>query len=169
MRTHLANFDSFHEEVQETFLAYLYTRCDNGNHVHLPNLCAPILGRPTLVSGDVPMSGVTLPSDDGYYLEAWWAANPYLPTDHKFPLKYWAMDLLPACPLYQAIKYSWEMTMRKYASAQYAAFALRDEVLIPPFKQNLHWSVIAPSNDVLATPIDFATAFDVGHQQNHLR
>ena len=78
------------------------------------------------------------------------------------------MDLLPACPVYQAIKYSWEMTARKYASAQYAAFALKDEVLIPPFKSNLHWSVTAPSNDVLATPIDFPIAFDVGHQQNHL-
>ena len=34
MRAHVANFDNFHEEVQETFLAYLYTRYDNGNHVH---------------------------------------------------------------------------------------------------------------------------------------
>jgi hypothetical protein len=114
------------------------------------------------------MTGVTEPSDDGYYLEAWWVANPYLPTDHKFPLKYWAMDLLPACPLYQAITFSWEMTMRKYATAQYAAFALRDEVLVPPFKENLHWSITAPAKHVLATPIDYPETFNVEHQQNHL-
>ena len=61
------------------------------------------------------------------------------------------------------------MTARKYASAQYAAFKLKDEPLIPDFKKNLHWSITAPASDVLATPIDYTTDFDVEDQNNYLR
>ena len=106
MRTHLTNFDNFHEEVQETFLSYLFSRCENGNHQHLPNVCAPILGVQTIASGAIPMAGIPPAEDNGLYLEAWWTVNPFLPTDDNFPETYWAMDLMPACPLYQAIKYS---------------------------------------------------------------
>jgi hypothetical protein len=115
------------------------------------------------------MTGVTTSTDDGYYLEAWWVANPYLPTDDKFPAEYWAMDLLPACPLYHAIQYSWHMTAAKYATAQYAAFTLKDDPLIPEFKRNLHWSTRALAPDVLATPIDYPTSFRIEDQKSYLK
>ena len=63
MRAHLTNFDNFHEEAQEACLSYVLSRCDNGNHVHLPNMCAPIFCTQSTESGDAPMTGVTTLKD----------------------------------------------------------------------------------------------------------
>ena len=66
---------------------------------------------------------------------------------------HWSMDLLPRCPLCQAIMYSWEHTMMAFAKDDDRAHLPGvKESVIPRFKTNLHWSVRSPSQMAVCTP-----------------
>jgi hypothetical protein len=91
-------------------------------------------------------------------IEAFWFNNAYVPTDDKLGGMTWTVDLLPGCPLYEAIRYVWAYAMAEFTSDQYVDRADPDLVRLRPFKTNLHWlltyipytrsewNIVTPSN-----------------------
>ena len=75
----------------------------------------------------------------------------------------WMTDLLPECPLYKIFQQSWTDTkMHLSADCFRQAAGDPDTEIVPKFKSNLHWSITSPSNDALATPIEFPSRSTLG-------
>ena len=74
-------------------------------------------------------------------IEAFWFNNAYVPTDDKLGGMTWMVDLLPGCPLYEAIRYVWAYATAEFTRDQYVDRADPDLIRLRPFKTNLHWSL----------------------------
>ena len=118
LRIQLGVDDEFYQKVTQQFLSYMRSTGTDGKHLATPLALQPIIG----VQGGVD------PAESNYrkevkslYLEAWWACNPYPPVQaqNNVAHKHCNMDLLPPCPLCQAIKYSWEHTRMAFAKGDY--------------------------------------------------
>jgi len=74
-------------------------------------------------------------------IEALGFNNAYVPTDDKLGGMTWMIDLLPDCPLYQAIRYAWMYTMAEFTRDKYVDRANPNLERFRPLTTNLHWSL----------------------------
>jgi hypothetical protein len=99
---------------------------------HMPTTHVPVVGHAhdddggdvTAIEGGVVIANTTI--------EAFWFNNAYVPTDDKRGGMTWMVDLLPGCPLYEAIRYVWAYATAEFTRDQYVDRADPDVIRLRP-------------------------------------
>ena len=81
----------------------------------------------------------------------------------------WIADLLPSCPRYQVVRAAWASTAVFFSSPEYTSRKKDpNDILISPFRENLHWSIHSTNGNAIMTPVDMTSAFPAGEQLAHV-